>query len=120
MGKFNGFDWVHVYPDQIDVFTVKVDLEDIVVELEGVMSSACRKVSIFGRPTGTRLVVNQGAPEKLTYAQFQLDHFAANQLPAGSKAEEDYDGDGIANYAEFVFNMDPTSNSAAPSSCFRA
>ena len=61
------------------------------------MCAACHTVSISGR---LRDRVNQGAAEKLTYAQFQLDTFAANQPPVGSTAEEDFDGDGINNYTE--------------------
>ena len=111
MGSFNGLDWVHVYPDQIDVFTVKVNLEDRVGPLkEGDVCSLPHGIDLWQAAGGTRLVVNQGATEKLTYAQFQLDTFAANQPPVGSTAEEDFDGDGINNYTEFVFNMDPTSS----------
>jgi hypothetical protein len=111
MDSFNGFDLVHVYPDQVDVFTVKVDLENDVGTLEeGDAFSLPHGIDLWQASGGTRLVVNRGEVDKVSYAQFQLDIFAANQPPVGSKALEDYDGDGISNLAEFAFYLDPTTN----------
>ena len=109
MGKFNGFDLIHVFPDQLDVFTVKVDVENVVVPLEeGDEFSLPHGLDLWQAVGGTRMVVNQGATERISYAQFQLDMFAPNQPPLGSKAHEDYDGDGLSNFVEFAFYSDPT------------
>jgi len=116
MDSFNGFDLVHVYPEQVDVFTVKVDLEAVVVPLaDGDELSLPHGINLWEASGGMRLVVSQGASEIKSYAQFQLDIFGGNQPPTGSTGQEDYDGDGISNYGEFAFNMDPTSSSSSPS-----
>ena len=116
MDSFNGFDLVHVYPEQVDMFTVKVDLEAVVVPLaDGDELSLPHGINLWEASGGMRLVVSQGAPEIKSYAQFQLDIFGGNQPPIGSTGQEDYDGDGISNYGEFAFNMDPTSSSSSPS-----
>ena len=116
MDSFNGFDLVHVYPEQVEVFSVRVDLEDDVGTLEeGDSFSLPHGIDLWLASGGTRLVVNRGAVDKVSYAQFQLDMFADTKPPVGSKAHEDYDGDGVSNLAEFAFYMDPTTN-APPAS----
>jgi len=47
-----------------------------------------------------------------TYAQWQLANFGATNAPL-TGAAEDFDGDGLANFAEYLLGTDPTSASSA-------
>ena len=110
MGSFNGFDLVQVFPEQIDVLTVKVDNEGEVAALAaGESHSLPQGLDLWQAKGGTRFVINRSGEERLSYAQYQLD-LAGGQSPiAGSSAAGDLDGDGLSNYVEFALGMDPTS-----------
>ena len=105
-GSFNAFDFVHVYPDYSELFTVKVENEaDVAALAEGDTFSLPAGIDLWQATGGTRLVVNRGATPKTSYAQYQLDTFGANLPPAGSHSFEDYDGDGLSNYDEYALGL---------------
>jgi hypothetical protein len=107
-GSFNGYDWVHVYPDYIELFTVKLDNADSVGGLpEGDVYSLPANIDLWKPASGARLIINRSAPAKKSYAQWQLDQWGAGAIPANSVAMADFDGDGHNNMTEFSFGLDP-------------
>ncbi|MFC7337854.1 GH92 family glycosyl hydrolase [Haloferula chungangensis] len=104
--SFNGFDLVHVYPDYVELFSVKVDNESISFALEeGDEFSLPAGIELWEAAGGTRLVVNRGEVAPLSYAQYQLDTFGS-MPPIDSDVESDFDSDGKDNYTEYVFGTD--------------
>ncbi|MEX0323969.1 MAG: fibronectin type III domain-containing protein [Puniceicoccaceae bacterium] len=107
LGSFNGFDFIHVYPDYTEVFTIQADIESSVASLpEGDSLSLPSGIQLWEASGGTRLVVNRGATPKLSYPQYQLDSFGPNNPDTDSHSFADYDGDGRSNFMEFAFFLD--------------
>lgn len=107
-GTFNGLDWVHVYPDYIEVFTIKADNADSVGKLPlGDVFSLPAHIDYWNPASGPRLVVNHGASNKTSYIQWQLDHWGHGPIPSNSMALADFDLDGYNNMTEFSFGLDP-------------
>ena len=105
--SFNGFHWVHVYPEQIEMFTMQVD---------GVAQTASREDSdVFALPTGidlwapesgARYVVNAGFKGIVpTFAAWQIENFGAS-IPAQAQPDADADGDGISNLSSQLLISD--------------
>ncbi|MGE9270371.1 MAG: fibronectin type III domain-containing protein [Verrucomicrobiales bacterium] len=101
--SFNGFDWVHVYPDYVELFTVQVDQEPISEALEeGDEFSLPAGIDLWHAEGGARLVVNRDGHKPISFAQYQLDSFGLMPLE-GSHPAGDFDRDGKNNYTEYVF-----------------
>jgi len=115
VGMFNSFDWVHVYPSYMELFTVKVDNANDVGSLrEGDVFSLPSDIDLWVATNGTRIIINnQGATELKSYAQWQLDQWGADSIPAHAEALADFDGDGYNNMTEFSYGLDPKVPAAA-------
>lgn len=107
--KLYSFNWVHVYPSYMELFTVKVDNADATGDLqEGDVFSLPPGIDLWAPSNGTRVVINnQGTIELESYAQWQLDQWGTNTTPANSEALADFDGDGYNNMTEFAYGLDP-------------
>ncbi|HEY5653930.1 MAG TPA: fibronectin type III domain-containing protein [Pontiella sp.] len=119
-GMFNSFDWVHVYPSYMELYTIKVDNEGTVGSLEeGDVFSLPANIDLWKPSNGTRVVINnQNAASLKSYAQWQLDQWGSGAIPADTEALADYDGDGYNNLTEFAYGLDPQSPTPADDGIF--
>lgn len=119
-GTFNSFDWVHVYPSYMELYTIKVDNADSVGSLqEGDVFSLPSNIDLWAPANGTRVIINNhaGASTK-SYAQWQIDQWGSGAIPPNTEALADFDGDGYNNMTEFAYGLDPEGPAAADSGVF--
>ena len=119
-GVFNSFDWVHVYPSYMELFTIKVDTSDDVGNLqEGDVFSLPFGIDLWAAANGSRMIINnQGITVLKSYAQWQLDQWGIGAIPANTEALGDFDGDGYNNMTEFSYGLDPTVSETAGAGVF--
>jgi hypothetical protein len=119
-GMFNSFDWVHVYPSYMELYTVKVDNEANVGLLqEGDVFSLPAGIDLWQPANGMRVIINNHAGTTLkSYAQWQFDQWGAGAIPAGTDALSDFDGDGYNNLTEFAYGLDPKTTTPAEPGIF--
>ncbi len=108
-GMFYSFDWVHVYPSYMELYTIMVDNEAAAGNLqEGDVFSLPSGIDLWKPANGTRVIINNHAGATLkSYAQWQLDQWGAGTIPANTEALADFDGDGYNNLTEFAYGLDP-------------
>lgn len=108
-GMFYSFDWLHVYPSYMELYTIMVDNEAAVGNLqEGDVFSLPSGIDLWKPANGTRVIINNHAGATLkSYAQWQLDQWGDGTIPANTEALADFDGDGYNNLTEFAYGLDP-------------
>lgn len=108
-GSFNGFDWVHVYPNRLEVFTVQADTAGSVNELSDETNrSLPQGIGLWRPASGVRLVAGtRGSAVRDSFAQWQLNHFGTS-IEANETPYSDTDGDTYDNLTEFAFGLNPT------------
>ena len=108
-GRFNGFDWVHVLRDRMEVFTVRVDEADEVASLtEENLLTLPVGIRLWNPSKGpVRLVVDAGGgPITDSFAQWQLDQFG-NTVDSDITTLGSTPIDPLSQLAAFAFNLAP-------------
>ena len=114
-GRFYGFQWVHVYPGHMELFTPQAEaLPEVEALGESDVFSIPAGLRVWNPAGGARIVMNHGGEVPASFAQWQIDQWGL-PLPDASSMNADPDGDGLVNLAEYSYGLDP-SDPAPPDS----
>lgn len=107
-GVFYGFDWISVFPEQMEVVTVKFDgVEEVEASSEGDILGLPPGIKLWQPASGTCMVVAPVQAAKESFVQWQIAQWPGEAFPSNTTASADYDGDGYNNMVEFFYGLDP-------------
>ena len=107
-GVFYAFDWVSVYPEQMEVVTVKFDgVDSVEANSEEETLGLPPGIKLWQPASGTCMVVAPVQGAKQSFIQWQIGQWPGATFPSNTTAGADYDGDGYCNMTEFFYGLDP-------------
>jgi len=107
-GKFFAFDWISVFPEQMELVTLKFDgVESVEANTEDDLLSLPPGVQLWQPASGTCMVVAPIQNEMESFIQWQISQWPDVIFPSNTTATADYDGDGYNNMTEFFYGLDP-------------